>query len=390
VYNKLRNVYLNITFIIENMNVIFLFLLILNVFFLYGDDESQNPNSPNIIKLISNKNNTDCETVEDKDEISEIYIFVHGTADGIGSYCNHFGQSGSWEGFKNNVRSKFIKKEKYQNLYDNSTKFSFFKDRKKHLLVPNFPMMMGIYPGLSEIKHPVEDCNEKDKCKHCISQISYKSIFLLFKNNQEKLSGEKNKRKFFMFNWVGSLSSIDRSCAAEKFNEEIKELSIKYPFAKINIFTHSHGGTVTLEALSLSSEKYNINNIICLGMPIGEKTYQWIEKITCNNIYNFYSHDDIAQNKDITFDKLTYFKGRKIKFKGRKIKNLTKVHNVEVQRKDKQKVHHGMFYIVNDKKSIFPVVCDIPLFIALFKNKNHPANMKLETFETDDYIYIIS
>lgn len=348
------------------LTIYFIFSFYTNVISLH-DTFFNSPNQDNINNQIIND--------EEEEEISEIDIFIHGTADGIAHYAKHLGTSATCEGIVNHLKSKVLNKNTNEELYINNSKFADFKNRKNNILKKDFPTIMGIVPGLSEITHHFEHCKNTNKCANCISKIAYDSIFLLLKKNKE--AHVQSKTKYYMFNWVGNLSGQDRKIAAREFNKEFQILSKKYPRAKKNIYTHSHGGNVLLES-ALIKPLENINNVFLLAMPIGKKTGQLVEKISCKQIYNIYSNEDIAQNKDFTFDIKTYFIGRQIK--------NNDIKNISVKRKDKKKVHHGMFNIVDIKNSINPVISDIPLFIYNLEKNNKNDN---SIIETEDYIYTI-
>lgn len=358
------------------MHKLKLYLIIYCILSFYTNVISNNHTVFNIVdKEDSTDQNINSENENEEDTL-EIDIFIHGTADGIAQYSKHFGTSASFQGFCNHVKSKILDKKTNQELYIDNNKFANFKNRKENILKKDFPTIMGIAPGLSEITHHFENCKNNNKCANCISKISYDSIFLLFKKNKEE--SVQSKTKYYMFNWVGNLSTQDRKIAADQFNQEFQILSKKYPNAKKNIYTHSHGGNVLLISASLKPLD-NINNIFLLAMPLGTKTKQLIEKINCKQIYNIYSNEDIAQNKDITFDIKTFFIGRQIK--------NNNIKNIEVKRKDKKKVHHGMFNIVDIKNSINPVISDLPLLIYFLENTNK-NNQSI--IDTEDYIYTLS
>jgi hypothetical protein len=353
-----------------------IYIIIFTVISLFSDVINQKNSD---FHLINEENlNTDLPINENAEEIKEIDIFIHGTADGIAHYAKHLGTSPTLEGLWNHIKSKLLNRKNNLALYSNTSKFGDYKNRKENILKKDFPTLMGITTGLSEIQHHFDDCSHQDKCNGCIAPIAFDYILVPFKNNKKQCY--PGNHKSYMFNWVGNLSSQDRKIAARQFNKDFNELSKKYPHAKKNIYTHSHGGNVLLEAANLKSLE-NINYVIFLAMPIGKKTAELTKKITCKKIYNIYSNTDTAQNKDISFDIKTTFIGRKIP------ENNDTVKNIKIERKDKKIVHHGTFNIVDIKNKIYPVICDIPLLLYYLEHNTVKSG---EKFLIEDYIYTIT
>jgi hypothetical protein len=316
--------------------------------------------------------------------IDVIHIMIHGTADGVHLYSSNFGKSGSFKGFTNNIRSQFMgifRKSSNKELYHDIFKFGAYKERMKILLTDgNLPLIMGTYPGLSEISSFFTSSQTEEEQRSSISKRAYNDVFSLFKKNIEKQDPQSN-HGYYMFNWVGNLSSYDRTLASERLADDLATFIEKNPTVKINIYGHSHGGNVILEALALLSEQKKnilINNICLLGTPIGKKTHKYVRKLrNVYCIYNFYSLEDQIQNKDITFDPFIFKNGRRLD-----ISNIS-IHNIQVVRNDKETLHHGMLYIAHNKGLKYPVLCEIPLLLGLIKEKeNKTISLKEYTYYT--------
>lgn len=316
-----------------------------------------------------------------QNSIDVINIIVHGTADGVHLYSKNFGENGSFKGFLNNIRSKYLgrfQKASNEELYKDISKFGAYKNRRKILLTDDqIPLIMGVYPGLSKITSIFSPNQTEEEIRSSISKKAYNNIFNLFKKNTEK-QDPKRKHEYYIFNWVGNLSSRDRTLASQRFATDLITFVEKNPSVEINIYGHSHGGNVILETLALlSEEKKNIviNNVCLLGTPIGQKTKDYIKKLrNVHSIYNFYSLQDQVQNKDITFDLFILRSNRRITPHDNSI-----VYNIEVVRNDKNRLHHGMFYIAHNKGLQYPVLSEIPLLLEKIK-KEHSSKISLEEY----------
>lgn len=321
------------------------------------------------------------QTKEKKDNIDykkekEIHIFVHGT--------ETFGEAGTPKALWRHIYSKFMFLNTNKEIYKNQNEYANFKNRFMWLVEKNFPLVSGLYPGLHKITHIFNNCSEKNKCRHCISQKAYDQIFSLFKDKIEK--NNRTDNSYYMFNWAGNLSNIDRRLAAEKLALDLAQLQTEDMHSHINLYGHSHGGNVILEALAIAKEKkspLNIKNIYTLAMPIGKITKIWLQKISYENLYNFYSTQDKTQISDYTFDASNAWHGNR---------NVTeinsRVYNIVVTRLDDKKITHELFFLPDNKYTIYPVICDLPDLLSQFKKKIFMIK-KYDSFYTNKYKFTI-
>lgn len=117
---------------------------------------------------------------------------------------------------------------------------------------------------------------------------------------------------YFFFNWPGKKTNAHRKYAALRLYIEIKKLKKKYPYKKISILAHSHGGNIALEmsywANLLGDQNFFIEELYLFGTPIGKRTEQWAVQKNHNHGYifekiiNCYHKKDLLQVIDVWFD----------------------------------------------------------------------------------------
>ncbi len=194
--------------------------------------------------------------------------------------------------------------------------------------------------------------------------------------------------KYYKYNWDGFLSEKNRNNAAKILLNELLRLKKKFSNAKINIIGYSHGGNVALNMLRYipnNIDNLEIENLILLATPIGNKTENLANKKNKNNnfyfknIYCIYSYGDFTQIKDFLFN---------FPFCHRFLKNRIKnVHNIEIQyhfngKSNNEKFiylpNHKDFWIYPNKKRLryrpknyFPVIYFLPKIIKTANTSNH-------------------
>ncbi|KKP36117.1 MAG: hypothetical protein UR26_C0001G0161 [candidate division TM6 bacterium GW2011_GWF2_32_72] len=153
---------------------------------------------------------------------------------------------------------------------------------------------------------------------------------------------------FYFFNWSGRLSFAEREKSAEQlYNELIKLIKNCKANPIINIFTHSHGGSVALELANIkNNQNLKINHLILMACPVQESTKKLVHKEIFKKVTSLYSSDllQIIDPQRI-YKKNKAEKGKKIPwFSGRTFESNAKVYNVKVKINGKDLKHRDFLY----------------------------------------------
>ena len=307
------------------------------------------------------------------------HIFVHGTALGLHLYKENIFPTFSLKGLYNSLpflTSWQNEIDRRKLLYSNRVFFREYKKRAQLFSDNEWPVIMGVNPGLSKIKHPKSLCLDRDHCGGCISNIAYRYLFEPFISNMKSIY-QKYAHFSYIFNWCGDLSNLDRSLAGELLAFEIERIYISNPDAIFKIYAHSHGGNVVLYAASLLSKKnIKIDTVVCLGMPIGRKTKEILQSISnVRLLLNCYSTRDWVQVGDLFFNS---------GFCERKLPSMSFVKNIELlfynERKKEIKISHPMLYYLwkND-----PSICLLLYLPWLMQDVDRMRNIESTDIENN-------
>jgi hypothetical protein len=113
-----------------------------------------------------------------------------------------------------------------------------------------------------------------------------------------------NAKSFYTFGWNGNLDFYERKKAAIDLYKSIKELVkaflIKHGKSpKIRLITHSHGGNVALNLVTVAKElqdaSFCIDELILLACPVQEETKACIADPLLGRVYSLCSCNDLLQ-----------------------------------------------------------------------------------------------
>ena len=147
--------------------------------------------------------------------------------------------------------------------------------------------------------------------------------------------------RFFTFGWSGTLLERSRMQASEELAQALCSFiaTHKNEPLTINLYTHSHGGTVSLLLAKqplMQQHAITIDNLIMFGTPLQKETALLAAEAPFYNVINLHSTGDLIQPCDI-------FSGTSWR-PGRKIGTYLDLPTLNAKR-------HG------------PIICDIQLFL---------------------------
>lgn len=127
-------------------------------------------------------------------------------------------------------------------------------------------------------------------------------------DQQNKYWSFNQKNKYYTYGWSGLLSNKEREKAAELFyiaiKNELEKLKSQGLNPKIRIIGYSHGALVSFNLAKIrrtyfKCDTFKVDELITLGMPVHNTTYDLIDKNMFRQIYHIYSKSDYVQRIDI-------------------------------------------------------------------------------------------
>ncbi|HJZ23784.1 MAG TPA: hypothetical protein VJ201_04965 [Candidatus Babeliales bacterium] len=144
--------------------------------------------------------------------------------------------------------------------------------------------------------HPIED------------QLSVAYLFAQVYDKLGTLGQDSNiKTRYYTYGWSGLLSSRSRKQEAHTFyNSLANELIVlreRHQFPKIRIVAYSHGANLVLNLAEVEKcftplYPLEIDELICIGLPIQSSTQALVNAAMFKKIYNIYSLYDNVQKID--------------------------------------------------------------------------------------------
>lgn len=114
--------------------------------------------------------------------------------------------------------------------------------------------------------------------------------------------------KYYTYGWSGLLSNKQRECESRTFYKDLKNEIIRLRKnglkPKIRIISYSHGALLSFNLAKIRrcfypKDKFKIDQLITLGMPVHNTTYELIDKNMFKEIFHIYSKSDYVQRLDI-------------------------------------------------------------------------------------------
>ncbi len=135
-------------------------------------------------------------------------------------------------------------------------------------------------------------------------------IVSLFASSWKSVSPyEKNKKKYYVYNWLGVLSERVRQKAGRRLYTIISELVQGYinkgfSIPRIYLIGFSHGGNVILhmaeEANNREKHLFSIDTAVLLATPIHEKSIKNAQSSFFKTVYSIVSPGDWVQGFDLS------------------------------------------------------------------------------------------
>ena len=145
------------------------------------------------------------------------------------------------------------------------------------------------------------------------------SLFAKIFDNLEQERHPGNHNHYYTFGWSGLISHKMRyeesKILYSSLADELKKLAGQGIYPKIRIIGFSHGGNLALNLATIHdkehpTDQWNVQELICVGMPVQRETDYLVCSPFFDSVYNFYSRGDHIQKLDC-FSLRRFFSNRR-------------------------------------------------------------------------------
>jgi len=323
------------------LKIIYLFILFQSIFNLHAAQNLEKNLNPNSSK-----------------KAHRVVVFVHGVV---------------WPGTSLSFPSLVCQTKKQESF--RFCKYSLSRIYQKYLDQVRFDEIHKFQPIGAVGLHQIDSHGKNKKTNSLFST--------LFEMSYRKCEKHKDEIfHFYTFGWDGRIDKGKRKKWAEIFYlsllqevEKIKkEVNLSSEDIKIDIYGHSHGGSVSLYLAAWDRKylhKLSINRVILLGTPVQAEMAKFVKHRMFNSIYHVFSWADKEQIADQLFSG-GGFSYRRFDSILKEQEIPCKLKQIEIKCGGVKPTHFELWFLAGDDSNFFLYKWVLKYFMSNKNFKLHP------------------